>query len=78
MTFTLITLSYQSGGNIRRCLDALLAQGADAVIHADNGSSDIDLDQLQRDYPTVRQIRNRANLGFAAGKNRAAAAGTTD
>jgi GT2 family glycosyltransferase len=78
MTFTLITLSYQSGETIRRCLDALLAQGADEVIHADNGSTDIDLDRLQSDYPAVRQVRNGANLGFAAGMNRAAAAATTD
>lgn len=78
MTFTLITLSYQSGDNIRRCLDALLAQGAEAVIHADNGSTDIDLDRLHGDYPAVRQVRNGANLGFAAGMNRAAASATTD
>jgi len=78
MTFTLITLSYQSGDNIRRCLDALLNQGADEIVHADNGSTDLDLDQLARAYLTVRQIRNGANLGFAVAMNRAAATATTE
>lgn len=69
---TLITLSYQSGAHIARCLSALTALGDSvAIIHADNGSTDIDLDALATQFPAVRQIRNGANLGFAAGMNRA-------
>ena len=73
-----ITLSYNSGKYIDRCLGSLVDQGGHEVIHADNGSSDIDLDELQADYPTVRQVRHGANLGFAVGMNRAAATATGD
>ena len=75
---SLITLSFQSGHYIDRCLGSLLDQEAHEVIHADNGSDDIDLDELQTDYPAVRQVRNGANLGFAAGMNRAATVATGD
>ena len=75
---SLITLSYQSGQYIDRCLGSLIDQAAHEVIHADNGSADIDLNELHGDYPGVRQVRNGANLGFAAGMNRAAAAATGD
>lgn len=77
-TLSLITLSYQSGQYIDRCLGSLIDQAAHEVIHADNGSDDVDLDELHGDYPGVRQVRNGANLGFAAGMNRAAAAATGD
>ena len=73
-----ITLSYNSGKYIDRCLGTLVDQGGHEVIHADNGSTDIDLDQTQQAYPGVRQIRHGANLGFAVGMNRAAATATGD
>ena len=73
-----ITLSYNSGKYIDRCLGTLVDQGGHEVIHADNGSTDIDLDEMQGNYPTVRQIRHTANLGFAVAMNRAAATATGD
>ena len=77
--FTLITLSYQSGPHTRRCLRALTELGPDvSLIHADNASTDIDLDALAVDFPTIHQIRNDTNLGFAAGMNAAARLATTD
>ncbi len=72
-SFSLITLSYQSGTHTQRCLEALLAQGATEIIHADNGSSDIDLRALKARFPSIIQVDNGENLGFAAGMNRAAA-----
>ncbi|ESQ74834.1 glycosyltransferase family 2 protein [Asticcacaulis sp. AC402] len=76
--FTLITLSYNSGVHTARCLTALTALGGNPVIvHADNGSTDIDLDGLAVQFPRVRQIRNDRNLGFAKGMNQAAATATT-
>ena len=76
MTFTLITLSYKSVDNIERCLTAMTAQEAD-IIHADNGG-DLDLPALALTFPTVRQIANPVNFGFAVGMNRAAAHSTSD
>ncbi|MDI7775585.1 glycosyltransferase family 2 protein [Asticcacaulis sp. EMRT-3] len=75
-TLTLITLSYRSGALIERCLSALVAQEA-AVIHADNGSDDLDLKALATRFPAVRQIAHGDNLGFARGMNLAAATATT-
>lgn len=69
---TLITLSYRSGAQIARCLEALCAQDAD-IIHADNGSDDIDMQALAARFPRVRQVQHGGNLGFAAGMNKAAA-----
>lgn len=71
MTFSLITLSYRSGDNIERCLSALVAQDAE-IIHADNGG-DLDMAALAGKFPTVRQIANPVNFGFAVGMNRAVA-----
>ncbi len=74
---TLITLSYNSGDEIVRCLDALTRLDA-TIIHADNGSVDIDMDDLRQRFPTVHHIQHGHNLGFAAGMNRAAAVATTE
>ena len=74
MTFSLITLSYHSGAQIERCLSALVAQEAE-IIHADNGG-DLDMVALAAKFPTVRQIANPVNFGFAVGMNRAVAQST--
>lgn len=74
MTFSLITLSYHSGAQIERCLSALMVQDAE-IIHADNGG-DLDMAALAAKFPTIRQIANPINFGFAVGMNRAVAQST--
>ncbi|ESQ93762.1 hypothetical protein ABENE_05420 [Asticcacaulis benevestitus DSM 16100 = ATCC BAA-896] len=54
----------------------MTAQDAD-IIHADNGG-DLDMTALAQIFPTVRQIANPINLGFAVGMNRAAAQSQAD
>lgn len=76
MTFSLITLSYHSKAQIERCLSALVAQDAE-IIHADNGG-DLDMAALAAKFPTVRQIANPVNFGFAVGMNRAVTQSTGD
>jgi GT2 family glycosyltransferase len=76
MTFSLITLSYHSKAQIERCLSALVAQDAE-IIHADNGG-DLDMAVLAAKFPTVRQIANPVNFGFAVGMNRAVTQSTGD
>ena len=39
------------------------------VIVTDNGSSDDSVDLVRRNFPAVRVVENRANLGFAGGNN---------
>ena len=71
-TFSLIVLAYNSRQHLGRCLAAL--SGFDAeIICADNGSTDgTDFDALKAQFPNVRFQLFGANLGFAAGNNRAA------
>ena len=71
--FTLITLSYRSEASIRRCLKALTGLGRGVeIIHADNGSEDMDFDALKAQFPSVIFMPFGENLGYAAGNNRAA------
>ncbi len=73
MTVSLIVLAYNSGRYLDRCLGALSAFDAE-IICADNGSSDgTDFQALQAKFPGVEFKLFGANLGFAAGNNRAAA-----
>ncbi len=60
-----------------RCLDSVLAQTAPlaSITVVDNGSTDGSCDLLRRRYPGVLLLENPTNLGFAAGYNRAIAAG---
>lgn len=39
------------------------------VIVSDNGSTDGSIDFIRKNYPSVRVLENRANLGFAKGNN---------
>ena len=75
-TFSLIVLAYNSGKYLDRCLTALTAFDAE-IICADNGSSDgTDFDALKTKFPAVKFHLFNANLGFAAGNNRAAETAT--
>jgi len=76
--FSLIVLSYNSGKYLDRCLAALSAFDAE-IICADNGSSDgTDFQALEAKFPNVEFKLFGANLGFAAGNNRAAAEATAE
>lgn len=52
---------------VRRAVASLDAE----VILSDNGSRDGSLDWVRANFPEVRILENRANLGFAEGNNRA-------
>ncbi len=39
------------------------------VIVSDNGSADGPVEKIRRQFPAVRVLENRANLGFARGNN---------
>lgn len=66
-------VSYDSAGDLPRCLDALAAQSCPPaeVVVLDNASSD-DSAGLAEAHPVVGRVeRNRSNVGFAAGQNQA-------
>ncbi len=69
--FSVVVLSFNGIDLIGRCLDSLLAQSYDRVeiIVVDNASSDGTAEVISQNYPTVRLIRSRSNMGYAGGNN---------
>ena len=75
-----IVVNYQSGGHLKRCLDALAAQtytNFDAII-VDNGSSDDSMARARRHDGRFSFIELSENMGFAAASNRGARGANAD
>ena len=71
-----IILNYNTRDLLRNCLRSLDAQGDSqphslrtAVYVVDNASSDGSADMVRAEFPAVRLIANRANVGYSAGNN---------
>jgi GT2 family glycosyltransferase len=77
---SVIVLTWNGIGYLESCLDSVLAQEYAnlEIIVVDNGSNDGSPDFVARRYPQIRLIRNRRNLGFAAGSNIGLLAATGD
>lgn len=62
------------------CLESVAAQKCPIheVVVVDNGSTDGSPEQIEEDFPSVRLLRARSNLGFAGGMNLAIAKSTGD
>ena len=75
---SIVIVNYNGAHFLPACLEALQAQTYPAdcfeVLVSDNGSSDGSLDLLSRDFPWVKVLENKKNLGFASGNNVAIAA----
>jgi GT2 family glycosyltransferase len=68
---SLIVVNYNSGDFLLPCVSSAFSQ-VDEVIVVDNASSDDSLAQLEAVFlgdPRLKIVRNRDNLGFAAGCN---------
>ncbi len=74
----IVVLNYNGRHHLAPCLESVLALGGlpgpEAVVVADNGSTDGSVDFVRQSFPGVRVLAFDANLGFAAGNNRAAEA----
>ena len=73
MHISIVIVSYNGREHLRRCLASLLAHPPAAereIIVVDNDSADGSADMVAADFPGVRLLRMRRNLGFAAGANR--------
>jgi len=70
---SVIIVTYNSRGLIERCLRALWPQlqSADEVFVVDNASTDRGVEGLETAFPGLQVVRNRQNLGYAAGNNAA-------
>lgn len=70
-TVSLIIVNYNSGNFLLACVSSALSQ-VDEVVVVDNASRDHSLLQLEAAFlsePKLLVVRNRKNLGFAAGCN---------
>ena len=72
-TVSVIIVSWNVLEHLRRCLEALHRSDIDAleVIVVDNDSSDATRDVIPREFPFVRFIPLRSNVGFPAANNAA-------
>ncbi len=71
---TVVVVNWNGERWLRPCLDALARQQTSTPFHTwvvDNASSDGSVALLEREYPSVRVLRNDENLGFAGGNNTA-------
>ncbi len=67
-----VIVSYNTRKMIRRCLQALQAfapQVAHEICVVDNASRDGSVAMLQQEFPAVRVVANRRNLGYAVAVN---------
>src|SRR5260370_20816710 len=70
---SIITVAYNSGPLVWRCLRALWPQlhDGDEVFLVDNASSDGSLEGIEDAFPGLQVIRNAENRGYAAANNQA-------
>ncbi len=71
---SVVIVNYNNWRVLEACLPSLFEnlKGVDAeVIVSDNGSVDGSLDWIRTEFPGIRVLENRANLGFAEANNRA-------
>ncbi len=69
-----LVLNWNGEGVISRCLGDISRaldnyQGPGDILVVDNGSNDRSVSLIERDYPRVRLIKLRENLGFSEGNN---------
>ena len=76
----MVTVAYQSGAFLQRCLDALAAQDFEdfEAVVVDNASTDGSIEALRLPDDRFRVEPMGANLGFAAANNVAARTSTAE
>jgi N-acetylglucosaminyl-diphospho-decaprenol L-rhamnosyltransferase len=74
-----VLVNYNSADELKRALDSIAreADGRWEGVVVDNASTD-GSEQAALDFPAVRLIRNRENVGFGRGVNQAMTASTAD
>lgn len=73
---SVLVVNWNTRDLLRVCLASLREHPSapdDEVVVVDNGSSDGSADMVRSEYPWVRLVASEANLGYAAGNNRAIA-----
>jgi GT2 family glycosyltransferase len=71
---SVLLVSFNTRALLRECISSIEREAADLAhetIVVDNASRDGSADMIATEFPDVRLIRSRVNLGFAAASNRA-------
>ena len=72
MDVTIIIVNYNTANLLRQCLESIYRHTEDIdfeVIVSDNNSKDGSIELLKENFPQVRLIENKRNLGFGAANN---------
>ncbi len=64
---SIVILSWNTRDRLRQCLKSLKTRAE--IIVVDNGSADGSAAMIKAEFPQVRLIENKQNLGFAQGNN---------
>ena len=64
---SIIIVSYNTKNFLRRCLESLSPNKE--IIVVDNGSVDGSVEMVSKDFPQLKLIKNKKNLGFAKANN---------
>src|SRR2546426_5115730 len=77
---SVIVITFNGRHHLEACFSSLGKQSVDAyeTILIDNASQDGSADFVRRNFPRVRVIESKTNLGFAGGNNLAAKEATGD
>ncbi len=67
LKLSIIILSWNTKELLRQCLKSILLTAE--IIVVDNGSGDGSPEMVKKEFPDVKLIRNKENLGFAKGNN---------
>ncbi len=77
---SIVIVSYNTGDFLRRCLGSLNEDPSPLVrdiIVVDNASTDGSVGMVESEFPQVKLVKNRSNLGYAAAVNQGIRAAAT-
>lgn len=72
MDLSILIVNYNTAALTLQCLRSVFQSKGDyafEVIVIDNASSDVSVEQIERQFPQVKLICNKENVGFAAANN---------
>ncbi len=72
MKLSIVIICWNDWKVLENCLNSISEcthKTSYEIIVSDNGSTDGSVDRIRDQFPTVRLVENRANLGFAKGNN---------
>lgn len=71
---SIIIVTWNNASDIERCLGSIAGAGKGTAVETvvvDNASRDATVDLIRKNFPAVRVIENRQNVGFARANNQA-------